>query len=337
MNIRLFFIITACLLLCGCGKENRIVLTTGFEEGELFCVGDNKCFVPEVNVYVKSLEDSYSDVYGEELMEHSVEGIPVKDKLSSLSLSRLAEVKAMGMLAKERNITLSEMDTDKCSKAADRYMKSLSDEDIRDLEITPELLQTMYEDYALANKVYDDITKDVNPEISDDEARIITIQRILIKGEDQDEIQRKADAIYSRISEGEAFDSIADEYNEGSESKYSFGKDTDEFPAEFVDVCFNLSKDEVSSPVITGEGTSIIKCISTYDREQTDANKARLLKKRKSEAFDDVYGSFVKGLYTDFTPDLWTTLQISDRSLDTDENFFNIYNEVFSVSKASRP
>lgn len=341
MNIRPAIMIIACILLCGCGNESanekKIVLTTGFEEGELFFVGDKKCFVPEVNVYIRNLEDIYSEVYGEGLMEQTVDGIPVTDKLSSMSLSRLAEIKALGMLAEERDIFLSDKDLDKCSQAADRYMKSLSDADLKDLEITPELLLSMYEDYALACKVYDDVTKDVNPEISDDEARIITIQRILIKSEDQDAAMGTADAIYARISEGESFDSIADEYNEGEESKYSFGKDTDDFPPEFVDACFNLSKDEVSSPISSEEGLSIIKCISSYDRERTDANKARLVEKRKAEAFDSVYSPFAKKLNTNFNTGLWEDQDISDRKLDSTENFFNVYNEIFGSPGGSRP
>ena len=39
----------------------------------------------------------------------------------------------------------------------------------------------MYEEYALAGKVYEYLIADINPEISDDEARTITVQDILIK------------------------------------------------------------------------------------------------------------------------------------------------------------
>lgn len=38
----------------------------------------------------------------------------------------------------------------------------------------------MYREYALADKVYTFIIKDINPEVSDDEARTITVRQILI-------------------------------------------------------------------------------------------------------------------------------------------------------------
>ena len=342
MNKRLLLsIIIISILLCGCSgstaEDNQIVLTTGFEEGELFYVGDKKCYIPEVKVYIRSLEDGYGQIYGDDIMEHTVGGISVGDKLSSMALSRLAEVKALSLLADERDIVLSDKEADKCSKAADRYYESLSDADIRDLEITPELLLSMYEEYALAFKVYDDITKDVNPEISDDEARIITIQRILIRNTDPDEARQKANDVYTSISEGASFDSLVDEYNEAEGSKYSFGKETDAFPQNFIDICFDLSNGEVSSPIVTDEGISIVKCISTYDQDQTDANKARMVEKRKSDAFDRVYSSFAAGLSTNLNTDLWDEQELSDRRLDTDENFFDVYDEAFSPPGISQP
>lgn len=336
IRVMITILLTACILLYGCGKDttdsSQIVLTTGFEDGELFYVGESKCYVPEANVYIRSLQDGYDEIFGDGLMSRTVGGVSVEDKLNSMAFSRLAEVKALGLLARERDVKLTEQDNKKCSQATERYWESLSDADRKDLEITPELLLSMYEDYALACKVYDDITKDVNPEISDDEARIITIQRILLDNTDPDEAMKKADAVYSMISEGSSFDSLIGDYNEAEDSTYSFDKDTDEFSPEFVHACFDLSTGEISSPLITDEGLSIVKCISSYDMERTDANKARMVEKRKREAFDEVYSAFVKDLYTNFNTELWDSQKLSERTLDSSESFFDVYEDVFRGS-----
>ena len=47
--------------------------------------------------------------------------------------------------------------------------------------VTEETVTGLYAEYALANKVYQFIIRDINPEISDDEARTITVQHVLIK------------------------------------------------------------------------------------------------------------------------------------------------------------
>ncbi|MBR1524603.1 MAG: peptidylprolyl isomerase [Lachnospiraceae bacterium] len=326
----------------GCGSDSKkddkhIILTTGFENDELFFIGDSKCYVPEARLYIRNLATGYETLYGDEIMNRMIGGATVSDKLSSLALSRLAEVKVMGLLAADLGITLDDRDTEKCTQAADRYIQSLTDGDIADIGIDYDLLLSMYKDYALADKVYDSVTGDINPEISDDEARIITIQRILIKGDNESEAMQTANTIYAMINEGMSFDSLVDDYNEAPQSKYSFGKDSSDFSPEFIDACFELSTDEISGPVITEEGVSIVKCLSSYDMEQTDINKVRMVEKRKSDAFNDVYSAFVKDLYSDFNSDLWDEQMLTSRKLDTKDNFFEVYDDIFNTPGTESP
>ena len=189
----------------------------------------------------------------------------------------------------------------------------------------------MYLDYALSNQVYEDITGDINPEISDDEARIITIKRILIKSTDQANAMQIADSLRSVAMEGSDFDTLVDEYNEGEESVYSFGKDTSLFPTEFVDACFALSTGDISGVIVTDEGCSVVKCLSSFDMEETDANKERIVKERKNKAFEDIYSAFVKDLITSFNQELWNVSQLNDNPLDSKDNFFLIYDDIFSI------
>ena len=342
MKARLFIllILISALLAGGCregGSEDdkHIILTTGFEEGQLFLIGDSKCFIPEARLYVRNLSTGYEKLYGSEIMDLSVGNTLVSDKLTSLALSRLAQVKAMGLLAAEHEVTLNDRDLDKCTQAADRYMQSLSDRDKSDMGIDYDLLLSMYEDYALADKVYDHITGDINPEYSDDEARIITIQRILIKGADESEALQKANAVYAKLEQGASFDALVDDYNEELQSRYSFGKDSSDFSPEFIEACFRLSTDEISTPFVTPEGVSIVKCLSSYDMEQTDLNKARMVEKKKSDAFNEIYSDFVKDLYTDFNNDLWEEQNIPSGMLDTEENFFEVYYDIFNTPGSS--
>lgn len=42
-------------------------------------------------------------------------------------------------------------------------------------------MENLYREYAMADKVYQLIIQDINPEISDDEARKITVQQIFLQ------------------------------------------------------------------------------------------------------------------------------------------------------------
>ncbi len=336
--ILILTLLAVALLTVSCkdGKEKKkdnkqIVLTTGFEENELFRINDCKCYLPEAKVYIRTLATNYDSLYGPDIMNVRVNDMKVEDKLNSVAMSRLATVKAMVLLAADRGITLTERDEARCANAAETFINSLSPADRRDLGVDKELVTSMYRDYALSNKVYEDITGDINPEISDDEARIITIKRILIKSTDQANAMQIADSLRSVAMEGSDFDTLVDEYNEGEESVYSFGKDTSLFPTEFVDACFALSTGDISGVIVTDEGCSVVKCLSSFDMEETDANKERIVKERKNKAFEDIYSAFVKDLITSFNQELWNVSQLNDKPLDSKDNFFLIYDDIFSI------
>ena len=77
--------------------------------------------------------------------------------------------------------------------------------------------------------------------------------------------------------------------------------------------------------IATEDGYYLLKCISTYDKEQTDANKEIIIQQRKNEAFGKEYDAFVESLNKKINEKLWQGIElIQDESVDTDD-FFEIY------------
>ena len=83
-------------------------------------------------------------------------------------LARLAQIKTMNLLAESRQVTLSEEEEAAVLSAAETYFSSLNDTEVEKLGLTEKKTQDMYREYALANKIYDLIIQDTDPEISDD-------------------------------------------------------------------------------------------------------------------------------------------------------------------------
>ena len=199
----------------------------------------------------------------------------------------------------------------------------------------------MYRDYALADKVYREIIGDINPEISDDEARTITVQHILIRTvthnadgtttpfseEEKGRCYEEALRVREEAVSGEAFESLIEKYSDASESTLSFGKGEQE--AAFEEAAFNLGTDEISGVVETSEGYEIIKCISTFNREETDRNKEKIAEQRRDEVFGQEYDAFVDSLPRNLNEPLWESVSmIRDEEVNTD-SFFRIYQEHF--------
>ena len=234
------------------GDYTRVVLTTGFAQDEIFRIEKLSCTLPEMMVYLTNMKNQYESVYGDRIWQASYEGETLEGNIKETVLARVAKIKAMNLLAQEKDITLDEEEQDKIVKAAEEYFHSLSAQVVQELGVTQALIRQMYEEYALAGKVYEYLIADINPEISDDEARTITVQDILIKtyslnenGERvpystqaKQEAYRRALEAWQRAKAGEDFSSLIAEYNEDANSTYSFGKGT--YEDAFEDAAFNL-------------------------------------------------------------------------------------------------
>lgn len=348
MAVMLLLLLAAFLVSCGKGKkeEQEIVLTTGFEENEIFFIGTERCTVPELNVYVRTSQSQYEGVFGEEIWDRDIGTETLEQYLKRMALYRLAKIKAMKLLAAREGVTLDEEEERKCKRAAGEYSGSLSEQDKKLLDADEDLIYRMYSEFALADKVYKSITDDVNPEISDDEARTITVKQIMIKtfyrdisGNriDYNEKQKKeaydrASTMLKRLRNGEDFDTLAERYNEDTQVIYSFDKDST-LPREFVETAFNMETDEVSDIIETPFGYHVLKCVSTFDREETDENKQKILQQKKEEVFGRTYDEFVQSQYSGLNDELYNATAYDRSALETEENFFDVYNRVFDEDK----
>ena len=335
------FTFVACGKTSGDDSKTKIVLTTGFSKDEVFFVDKATCTLPEAMLYFTNIKNHYESAFGDKIWQVSYEGTTLEDKLKDMVIAKLARIKALNVMAKQNEVTLSQDEMAKAQKAAAEYYRSLSAGEVSSLNVTQELICQMYEEYALADKVYEQLIANINPEVSDDEARTITVQTIFIKtytvnGENErvvftDDAKKKALAkakeALKKAKSGEDFNTLVAEYSEDGRDYYSFGKGT--YNNAFEDAAFNLGTNEISDIVETDEGYYIIKCISPFNREETDQNKVKIIEQRRKEEFNRQYTDFVSGLPRDMNDKLWDSAGfIGDKNVTT-STFFDVYDKYF--------
>lgn len=329
------------LFLSGCGSENRkqVFLTTGFKSNEIFITENTPCIYPEFEVYLNDIQQKYENVYGNQIWDSSVDGVTMEDNVKDNVLAHLSQIKGMNIMASQSDIELSETDYENIDNATRDYCATMSsDAD----DVTYDIIKNMYTEYTIANKLYDQMIENVNPEISDDEARTITVQHIFIKtyttnaaGEKVDYSEgakaiayKKAEEILAFALDGEhEFEDLVMQYSDGAIGDYSFGKKATE--PEFEAAAFNLGKDEISDIVETKYGYHIIKCISTFNREETDLNKIKLAEKMKEENFGEHFDEFAKTLTTNLNEELWNEISITPGNSINTQSFFEVYYKYF--------
>lgn len=326
----------------GCGDGKTVVLTTGLSEDEIFKIESEICTRPEIMLYLTNMQNVYEGVYGEEIWNTDADGISIRDSLKETVLACISRVKVLKLLAEEEGVSLNKEEKEKAEEAGKEYFATLSDTEIEVLGVTEELVISMYEEYALADKVYHYLIQDVNPEISDDDARTITVSHILIRTfhvdlngkvkpysqAAKDEALQRANEVLQLARSGEDFEQLVLTYNEDVKGSISFRKG--EMPQAYEEAAFNLATGEISQIVETEYGYYIIKCVNTFNREETDANKIIILGEQKEAAFQAVYEEFLGTLTGNLNQKEWNAVTLIENPEVTTDSFFTIYEKYFT-------
>lgn len=339
----LLAIVLAALSLGGCGRgdgSSRVIFTTGFGKDEVFRIGRSSCTLPEFMVYLTNTQNQYENVYGEQIWNVELDGVTLEDNIKDIVLAKLAQIKTMYLMARERDVELDEADLQRVEKAAETYYQSLSEQELQVMGVDQETIRQLYTEYAMAEKVYNQIIEGINPEISDDEARTITIEHILIRTYTTDGTGKRieySDSMkqdcYEEIQklrqqavDGEAeFAELAARYSDDENLSYSFRKG--EIDATLEEEAFRLGNGEISDVIELEGGYHLIRCISTFDREETDANKLKIVEERRNEVFGREYDAFVDTLVRNLNEQLWQELTlVHDSQVHTDD-FFAVYEQ----------
>ena len=86
------------MALTACSKDRgKVVFTTGFEEDELFRIGEISCTMPEYMIYLTNMQNKYEEAFGEEIWEITFENATLEDNVKDIALAQIAQMKSVDL------------------------------------------------------------------------------------------------------------------------------------------------------------------------------------------------------------------------------------------------
>lgn len=308
------------LFLSGCRIGGREVkFTFGLGSQEVFKIGDRTISLTQAKVYLSNYQNIYGNAYGLNLWKNKDTNSTLEEYVKNITISQLAQVVCMDQLAKKEKITLTQEEITNVKKATQVYYKSLSDDEKEYMGADEDTIEGMYEDYALAQKLYTSLTGGVNEEVSDDEARIMHLMQIYVTD------KNIADQITQSLSTGGDFESLATQFNRAADIEITVGRGT--LPTEVENVAFSMENDQVSGCITTSNGYYFIKCVNKYDKDLTQQNKVTIAQEREKKAFNDTYDVFAKKIEKVKNDSLWDNLKIDTDGKIKTNSFFSVYDQ----------
>ncbi len=295
--------------------------------GELMLmVGDTKVYYNEAMVYLKSAQENYETDYGNNIWQADILGngdtfgSMIKDEV----IRQITEIKVIRAEAAKEGLSLTEEELADANAYAKEHYEGLTSQDIDKYLITEELLRQIYADNLLAEKVFEHETINVDNEVSDLEAKQITVQQMLIYSTGQDEqgktvplsAEEKAEAyekvqnLLEQAKTAEDFYALAETNSESDQIEYTFGRGQgpEEFSDSFEQAAFTLKTGQVSNIITTDYGWHILYCVSDNNVDATIQKKEEIIDGRRSELFANLYAGWTENYDVIVNSEAWDTV-----------------------------
>ena len=334
----LILILTTSLAVTGCRQEKEQTGDTKTKDdihvsdhSYVIKVGDETVNFNETMVYVLLLKQQYEPDLGKEVWDYNTkDGISFEAMAKEEVMNEIIQLKIMKDKARELETALDEDEKEEVHKVAAEHFDVISREERERYGITLGTLEQVYSDNLLAGKIFDIVTSDADAEVSDEEARQITINQIFIKTTKQDlngenialtkkQKQKALQKAKKLLKQGKKFmkgkkpsdfKTFAKDNTEAKQVEYTFGKG--EMNKEVEEAAFNLKKGQFSGIIVSEDGYHILYCVDDFNEDATAEKKEEIILARQTKYFQDIYESWLDNYEVTVNEKEWNKVNFNE-------------------------
>ncbi len=276
----------------------------------------------QIMVVLATERNRYRDLYTDEIWSIVVDdsGTTFQSYLLGQIKDFMCKLKTMNLLADRENVRLTAQEKEQMRQLAADYYATLTSEDKKYIKASEDEIADLYQQYYRANKLVDELTKDVKLEISDSDAKIIQVQEIAV--DDKDIADRLLVIAQANILD---FATLADTYTMRDEVERRIGRG--ETGPVYEEAVFNMDAGELSEVFEEDGYYWIVKVIDDYDEEATQERKEKLSLQRKDQAFGEIYDAFAAENPVESNSKVWSVSTMEQGKDSTTTEFFAMYRD----------
>ena len=158
--------VAAVLVFMKFFNGNLLYISTGMGKSVVMKVDGQKTYTFEAEVLMSDAKKQYEDMFGSSIWTEDIAGQPFEEYIKEQIRVKLIRVRCMNSMAKERGVVLGREEKNETAKAAEQYFDGLTEEQKSQYDITEDKVNQMFTEFAIASKLYNDVTSLMDIEVS---------------------------------------------------------------------------------------------------------------------------------------------------------------------------
>jgi len=324
-NRRWLALLAAALLAAGsfsgCGPQEVFSSGIKLETGEIqddsivIKVGNTGVKYSEVRNYCYLLKEQYEGNFGSQLWDYPLDkGMTIGDEAKEEVISMITQLKIIAATAASDKVTLTNDEKDEALQKAEELLDDATAEDRKNYALSLQGLVKLYEENALANKMFYIATDDADTEVSDEEAKQVRIAYLFIREGESEADQKNASGAAQNLcreaKKAKDFEKFAQEHTETDLMELTLGRDSRELGKQVTQAAFSLQKGQVSDVIHGKDGYYIICCMDDFDEDATYARREAIIEERQTDMFKTKYAEWLGDYEVNISKSFWKVFAV---------------------------
>ncbi len=275
-KIGIWLCVVFAFLLGGCSTFSNV------NENTFLLYNNQEVTTGEGYTVFLSLQAMYNEMYGTQYGSDFWEG----EFFSDAEISFRTYVKeyvyyeewmkllALNELAEEEKITIAGDQNEELQAMAQTFYEGISARDRSRYDIQVEDVYQVMLWYSLAQAYIEALAKEVDLEVSDEEARVYEVYVY------QNSTRENAEYFMKSLEEGAGFFETAATLSSNSTVIYYISQNSTELPAEVISKGMALSENDTTDILEADGYYYVVKMVNDYQAEMTEANREKIKEER---------------------------------------------------------